>query len=424
MKYSGVIGSMMVCLCTPLLFVGITHPLVHFEVKATIIGQHIKVLEKNRALLGGDDPNGKKGEKIGIINDLWQQEAYFAAGLLFIFGVAIPVVKLVVFALWLSEAFGQQFSAFLLQYGRSISKWAAVDAVCEALLVGILMKVGAVNAYHDIGFPCFVAYCIISSLAFTCLPGKVQVDDPEPNWAHKILARRMQSPRRRVYLLVTSLTIFLVLLGVGGSLHVARLWIPKEEMVKSINHAIRGNPAFAALNTSPVRKQLEEQLASKLVDVNASISGAVSRLLSAGHFYTVIGSIFLSFCTIFLPVLYAVLSVCKAITVSDLSDDQKQTLVEGNSDAHVPWWPELDTARTFAHDLSMLDVMIVGTIVGHLAMDGEPFMKSEVLPGFFVLLFSGVSWHLHKFLCRACQISEHAGGEEPNAEPGAEPVHG
>lgn len=418
-----VVGTVMVCMCVPLLFVGITQPLVHFEVNMTILGRSIKVLNRDRSLLGGDDPNGQPGTKTGIINQLWQDEAYLAAALLFTFGVIIPFSKLVMFAVWMSDALGAEVSEMILQHSRSISKWAAVDAVCEAVLVGILMKAGAVYTYHEIAFPCFVAYCIISSLAFICLPDSMHVDEPEPNFAHKLLARKMQNPRRRVLVMIMSLATFLILLGVAGSLHLAHVWIPKEEMVKEIDEAIRGNPAFAVI-TGPVRNQLEQRLATSLIDVNASLSGSVERLLASGHVFTIVGSFFLAVCCILLPVMHAVLSVCKAITLTDLSDDQKQQLVEGDSDAQIPWWPELEKARAFANDLSMLDVLTVGIIVGHLAMDGEPEMKSEILPGFAALFFAAVSWHFHKFLCRACQICEHAGGEEPHAEPAAGALQG
>jgi uncharacterized paraquat-inducible protein A len=417
MQWRRVIGTVTLCACVPLLFVGITQPLVHFEVEVKILGQKLNVMKRDRTLMGTDG---------GLINSLWQESAYLAAGILFTFGVLIPVTKLAFFALWLSDLFGESMSDLLVKHGRMISKWAAVDAVCEALLIGILMKGGPVLAYHKIAFPCFVAYCILSSLAFACLTGKMMVDDPEPSWAHQILARRMQNPRRRVYLLVGSLTMFLVLLGVAGTLQVVRVWMPKEEMAKSIDSAIRGNPALAALNgpNNPIRRQLEESLAARLVDVNASVSGSMERLMSSGHFYTMIGAFFLACTTILAPVMYAVLSVCKALTVNDLSDEQKKQLVDGDSDAHVPWWPELETARGFAHDLSMLDVLLVGTLAGHFAMDGEPYLKSQILPSFAVLVFAAVAWHFHKFLCRAAQICEHAGQEEPGAEPASEPIQG
>lgn len=423
MQRTRVIGTVLVCICAPLLYVGITQPLVHFEVTVKILGQHVKVMERDRALMGGK----KDGVWVGLVNALWDEEAYFAAGLLFTFGVVIPITKLAFFAVWLSDLAGTQISELLLRYGRAISKWAAVDAVCEALLIGILMKAGPIYAYHDIAFPCFVAYCILSSIAFTCLTGEQQVDDPEPNWAHKILASRMQSPRRRVYVLVMSLTMFLILLGVAGSLHVVRIWMPKETMAKSIDEQIGQNPVFAPLAVNPaLRRQLEQQLAAIApIDVNASLSGAMGRLFSSGHWKTFVGCFFLACSTIFAPVMYAVLSVCKAITMSDLSDEQKQQLVEGNSDVHdVLWWPELESVRAFAHDLSMLDVMLVGVLLGHLAMDGEPDMKSQLFPGFAVLFFATLTWHFHKLLCRAAQISEHAGREEPGAEPSAEPIHG
>lgn len=417
MQWRRVIGTVTLCACVPLLYVGVTQPMAHFEVEVKILGQKIEVMNMDRTLWGA---NG------GIIDSLWDEKAYVSSGILFTFGVLIPVIKLTFFGLWLSQVLGEQMSELLVKHGRSISRWAAVDAVCEALLIGILMKGGPVYAYHLIGFPCFVAYCILSTLAFAFLPEKMMVDDPEPNWAHEILARRMQSPRRRVYLLVASLTVFLVLLGIAGSLQVIRVWIPKEVVSDAIDKAILDNPGLIILNgrNNPLRQQLEGQLATKLVDVNASVSGSMERLMWSGHLYTMVGAFFLMCTTVFAPVMYAVLSVCKALTVNDLSGEEKKQLVDGDSDAHVPWWPELETARAFAHDLSMLDVLLVGAFAGHIAMDGEPFLKSQILPGFVSLILAAGAWHFHRFLCRAAQICEHAGQEEPGAEPGAEPAAG
>merc|ERR1719161_1338695 len=85
------------------------------------------------------------------------------------FGVGLPAMKVVTFHIWMvtdsSTALGR-FADKAVNLLGAASRWVAVDAVVEALFVGMLLKIPSVKAEHRIAFLAFVAYCVLSALAF------------------------------------------------------------------------------------------------------------------------------------------------------------------------------------------------------------------------------------------------------------------
>merc|ERR1719388_121168 len=81
----------------------------------------------------------------------------------------LPVAKVAAFHTWIltDSQYGiGRLSEKILHILGASSRWVAVDAVVEALFVGMLLKIPSVKAEHRIAFLAFVAYCVLSALAF------------------------------------------------------------------------------------------------------------------------------------------------------------------------------------------------------------------------------------------------------------------
>merc|ERR1719236_168995 len=79
-------------------------------------------------------------------------------------------------------------------------------------------------------------------------------------------------------------------------------------------------------------------------------------------------------------------------------------------------WHTIDKFRAFARDLSMLDVLAVGLLVGWLVSKDEKGLKTGIEPQFVFLVFAAMAWHFHNFLCSCIQASTHC---EYKGEPDA-----
>merc|ERR550537_842265 len=87
-------------------------------------------------------------------------------------------MKVLTFHLWMvtdSESKVGRMTEKLLYLLGAASRWVAVDAVVEALFVGMLLKIPSVKAEHRIAFLAFVMYCIISNVAFLLVSPRNQV---------------------------------------------------------------------------------------------------------------------------------------------------------------------------------------------------------------------------------------------------------
>merc|ERR1719377_301567 len=91
------------------------------------------------------------------------------------FGVMLPAMKVATFHIWMvtdsSTSIGRSCENAVYFLGGA-SRWVAVDAVVEALFVGMLLKIPSVKAEHRIAFLAFVAYCILSGIAFLLVTSK------------------------------------------------------------------------------------------------------------------------------------------------------------------------------------------------------------------------------------------------------------
>jgi len=113
------------------------------------------------------------------IRRLYDSKNYFVAGLILLFSVIVPFIKMGLLVLILAiKNPVQKYRLYL--FTRSVSKWAMADVFA----VGIFIAFMAGNAIDNLdakvhpGFYYFIAYCLISNLSFQFL--KVPPPDQAP----------------------------------------------------------------------------------------------------------------------------------------------------------------------------------------------------------------------------------------------------
>jgi paraquat-inducible protein A len=104
------------------------------------------------------------------IQRLYDSKNYFVAGLVTLFSVIVPFIKMALLAVILRvKNPNTKYRLYLLV--RSVSKWAMADVFA----VGIFIAFMAGNAIDNLdaqihqGFYYFIAYCLVSNLSFQFL---------------------------------------------------------------------------------------------------------------------------------------------------------------------------------------------------------------------------------------------------------------
>ena len=101
------------------------------------------------------------------IRRLYDSQNYFVAGLVLLFSVIVPFIKVVLFGVIMTAKSAlTRYRMYL--FVRSISKWAMADVFA----VGVFIAFMAGNAIDNLdaklhpGFYYFIAYCLLSNVAF------------------------------------------------------------------------------------------------------------------------------------------------------------------------------------------------------------------------------------------------------------------
>ena len=104
------------------------------------------------------------------IRRLYDSKNYFVAGLVLLFSVIVPFIKMAILGAIVSvKNPATKYRLYL--FVRSVSKWAMADVFA----VGIFIAFMAGNAIDNLdaklhpGFYYFIAYCLISNLSFQFL---------------------------------------------------------------------------------------------------------------------------------------------------------------------------------------------------------------------------------------------------------------
>jgi len=104
------------------------------------------------------------------IKRLYDSQNYFVAGLILLFSVIVPFIKAALLAVILRTK-NPVTRYRLFQFVRSVSKWAMADVFAVGIFIAFMAgnAIDNLNASVHPGFYYFIAYCLVSNLAFQFL---------------------------------------------------------------------------------------------------------------------------------------------------------------------------------------------------------------------------------------------------------------
>lgn len=361
-----------------LLYPGITGDLMHYRVNYEIewLGRTLNVKEEVRSLWGPDK---------SIIQALYNKQAVWAARFLIFFGCVIPTLKIILFHAWLLTS-RTSAAGKLAEKGThimgGISRWVAVDAVVEAMFVGMLLKIPSVQCDHRIAFLSFVAYCILSATAF------LLVEEEKTPSAGPMKLALGRAVRRTPVLVIASSLVFIAFLYLGATTTVIRVMIP-EQVIKEAAWETLKDTQQPTTAVKALEDHLVDEVASKIkIDEEVSVVGCIHRLVLSGVVISAVGSAILFFCVLVVPLADALLGMLSVIR----PEHQKMA----------------DRVRHILHHFAMLDVMIVGMILAILTSKCEPDIRAGLLPGFLFLVGACFTWYIHSTMCSAASAAAAA----------------
>jgi len=148
-----------------LLYPGLTQPLI--TISATIMGQEL--FHQTRSILQ-------------TVRDLHDSGNDFVAGLIFLFGIVVPIAKGLALGV-MSLTRRQRWKGRIFIFVRDISKWAMNDVFVVAVYVAYLSAkaTDALDAHLERGFYWFAGYCLVSlaALQLMKLGGRSRVEHAE-----------------------------------------------------------------------------------------------------------------------------------------------------------------------------------------------------------------------------------------------------
>lgn len=140
-----------------LLWPGLTAPVLTITASIDILGQSREVFRQSQSI-------------VESVKTLYQGGNVFVAGLILLFSITIPFIKVALLAVVVS-ARDLATRRRVLRWVKSISKWAMADVFVVGVFIAFLAAKGTDNldAVAERGFYYFAAYCLVSNLAFTFL---------------------------------------------------------------------------------------------------------------------------------------------------------------------------------------------------------------------------------------------------------------
>ncbi|HSW71164.1 MAG TPA: paraquat-inducible protein A [Gammaproteobacteria bacterium] len=178
------------------LFPGIYLSMLTISTEGTV---HAKLAKEQPSLLGKLAASGKTPEKkininildttrsiLNTVHSLWMKKYFFVASLIFLFSVIIPTLK----ALLLTHIFfnpTRRHRELIFNFVKAIGKWSMCDVFIVATflaylstgasktenvhnvsMMGYSVNLDVLSAMHaqlQIGFWCFLSYCLLSLIA-------------------------------------------------------------------------------------------------------------------------------------------------------------------------------------------------------------------------------------------------------------------
>jgi len=357
-------------LSVALLYPAIYGDLLHYRVDYHIawLGRTLNVKEEARTLFGS--------EHNSIIGALIAHNAAWAAYTMVFFGLVMPLGKVVIFHTWLftnHDSIMGKISHRALEIIGGSSRWVAVDAVVEAMFVGMLLKIPAVKAEHRIAFLAFVGYCILSGITFLLV-----TERKPPQQTTSCLGR---IGRKAPLLIVLTMVSFLSMLYIGSTGPILRVLIPESVMRESAMNEIQKAGFKDSQAFEVIKNHLISEIAEKIkIDEDVSITGCVHRLVVSGVQISQWGTIVLFLCVLVVPCFDVVLSTLAAF------GSKSEWVLNG---------------RHYMEHFAMLDVLMVGLVLSVLASKCEPDIKCALLPNFLYMLGATAMWYFHSAVCQA-----------------------
>ena len=113
------------------------------------------------------------------IERLYDSKNYFVAGLILLFSVIVPFIKMALLGVIL-RAQNPSTRYRLYLFVRSVSKWAMADVFAVGIFIAFMAgnAIDNLNASVHPGFYYFIAYCLVSNIAFQFL--QVPAPDQAP----------------------------------------------------------------------------------------------------------------------------------------------------------------------------------------------------------------------------------------------------
>jgi len=381
MNVNSIVACVLLWCSVALLYPAIYGDLLHYRVDYYIqwLGRTLNVKEESRTLYGN--------EHNSIIGALFAHNAGWAAYTMIFFGMVMPLSKVITFHTWIlsdsDSSMGRLADKAMSVLGAS-SRWVAVDAVVEAMFVGMLLKIPSIKAEHRIAFLAFVGYCVLSGFAFLLVTKR-----KEQAQGSSVLGR---CARKAPMLIILSMVSFYALLFIGSTGPIMRVLIPESVMRESAMQEIQKAGFKDSQTFEVIKNHLISEIADKIkIDEDVSITGCVHRLVVSNVVISIWGTLVLFFCVLAVPAAEIIVNTAAAF-------GHKSELV-------------MNTRHVLKH-FAMLDVLCVGMILSVLASKCEPDIKCALLPNFLYLLGATALWYLHSALCEA-SMNERA-KEQPD----------
>merc|ERR1719235_3113853 len=391
-----VVAVLLLWTAMALLVPGITGDLMHYRVNYNIdwLGRSLKIKEEVRSLMGFDQSSS-------IIGALYEHQAVWPARALMFFGAMIPLSKMLAFHAWMFAQPGTMAARIAGKFMGPIgglAKWVACDAVVETMFIGSLLSLNSIQADHRFGYLCFIAYFILSSLAF------VLVETDHDDYAEVGPAKRYIGKAVRKYplVLVGSAMLFMFALYSGATSEVMRIYIPETVIRDAAAEEIKSMPlkhqSLQKIGEGPL-KALEDHLIGEIamkirINERISIVQAAEILLTSGIPITVIGAAVVFGCVLLVPLLHVLVGTYGAFSIAAAK-----------------------TVRAASQVLShfvIIDVFCVGCICAVWTTKCEPEVKALLLPGFLNIMGAALLWFVHSALSDAA--ADAALAPEPKAD--------
>jgi len=324
------------------------------------------------------------GPGASIVGWCFHNDKGYIAYSLLLFGLVFPIIKAIIFHIWLlsgaDSSFSRRAEKFMHTWS-SLSRWAAVDACAESLFAGILMQSPITQVELLEGYACFVVYCIFSATAFALVsPNTQQPTKPMQSELGRGLSRVP-------HLFIVTMIAFVALLGLGFYLPSVHFEITEMQVMHEAEKVV---PKYL-LNI--IGKDIGEHVK---VDVTASLWECLLSVLQSDATYlaylTQYCTALLFLCVVIAPsadVLLGTIGVFVAIRSKGEKDATSITSVI-----------QIESARNIVQQFAMIDVMTVGAKVGTKLISG-PTYECDWNNYCLYIMAAVVVWYGHSMMCSA-----------------------